>query len=197
MLCSYCQEIELTLEESKSVKKGCMFCAIDTALNMSRATGMKVAPPKPIEFGRTQQEYDEYMKRVNSRKSNTNLKQTIQDAINTTGPPGQPGQKTPQNTTVPRPGQPYDYSDDHIGKLLEDFDPNEPPHEYYEMISDDFFMKVSVPGPLNDKMDAMIAKEIKRLFTTIVYLKTQGSAWERYFRDPDEPTGPQGVFPPM
>ena len=197
MLCSYCQEVELTLEESKSVKKGCMFCAIDTALNMSRATGMKVPIPKPIEFGRTQEEYSDYMKRINSRKSDTNLKQTIQDAINTTGPTGQPGQTTPQNTTVPRPGQSYDYSDDHIGKLLKDFDPNEPPHEYYEVISDDFFMKVSVPGPLNDKMDAMIAKEIKRLFTTIVYLKTQGSAWERYFRDPDEPTGPQGAFPPI
>ncbi len=91
MLCSYCQEVELTLEESKSVKKGCMFCAIDTALNMSRATGMKVPIPKPIEFGRTQEEYSDYMKRINSRKSDTNLKQTIQDAINTTGPTGQPG----------------------------------------------------------------------------------------------------------
>jgi hypothetical protein len=173
-----------------------MFCAIDTALNMSRAIGQKVQMPKPIEFGRTQQEYDEYMNRISSRKSNTDLKQTIQNAIKTTDPPGQSNQTTSQNTTVPRPGQPHDFSDDHIGQLLKDFDPNDPPHEYEEILSDDFFLKASVPGPLNDKMDAMIAKEIKRLFTTIVYLKTQGSAWERYFRDPDEQTGPQGVFPP-
>lgn len=196
MLCSYCQQIELTLEESKSAKKGCMFCAIDTTLNMSRATGVKIPMPKPIDYGRTQQEYDDYMQRISKRTANTDLKQKVQDTLNTPGPPGEETDTQPKQY-VQRPGQPYDFSNDHIGQLLKDFDPNEPPHEYGEMISDDFFIKASVPGPLNDKMDAMIAKEIKRLFTTIVYLKTQGSAWERYFRDPDEPTGPQGVFPPM
>lgn len=174
-----------------------MFCAIDTALNMSSATGIKVPAPKPIEFGRTQQEYDDYMKRINSRQSKNNLKQTMQDRAGEMKAPGeQPGQISQQAQAIPRPGQPYDYSNDHIGQLLKDFDPGEPPHEYEEILSDDFFIKASVPGPLNEKMDAMIAKEIQRLFTTIVYLKTQGSAWERYFRDPDEPTGPQGVFPP-
>ena len=196
MLCSYCQQVELTLEEAKSVKKGCMFCAIDTSINMSRATGLKVTMPKPIEFGRSQQEYDDYMRRISKKAANTDLKQKMQDAINTPNPPGE-DTDTQQKQYAQRPGQPYDFSNDHIGELLKDFDPNDPPLEYEEMISDDFFIKASVPGPLNDKMDAMIAKEIKRLFTTIVYLKTQGSAWERYFRDPDEPTGPQGVFPPM
>lgn len=190
MICSYCQQTELTLEESKSAKKGCMFCAIDTALNMSRALSQKVPMPKPIEFGRNQSEYDEYMQRINSRSPKKQLKPTTQPD------PGGPG-PGPDSPPVNRPGQPYDYSDDHIGQLLKSFDPNEPPLEFEEIISDDFFIKASVPGPLNDKMAAMIEKEVKRLFTTIVYLKTQGSAWERYFRDPDEPTGPQGAFPPM
>jgi hypothetical protein len=197
MLCSYCQQVELTLEEAKSAKKGCMFCAIDTSITMARATGLKVAMPKPIEYGRTQQEYDDYMRRISKKASHTDLKQKMQDAADTLEPPGQDTDTdTKQKQYVQRPGQPYDFSNDHIGQLLKDFDPNDPPHEYEEMLSDDFFIKASVPGPLNDKMDAMIAKEIKRLFTTIVYLKTQGSAWERYFRDPEEPTGPQGVFPP-
>ncbi len=196
MLCSYCQQVELTIEEAKSVKKGCLFCAIDTSITMARATGITVSMPKPIEFGRTQQEYDDYMRRISKKAANTDLKQKMQDAINTPGPPGE-NTDAQQKQYTQRPGQPYDFSNDHIGQLLKDFDPNEPPHEYEEMLSDDFFIKVSVPGPLNDKMDGMIAKEIKRLFTTIVYLKTQGSAWERYFRDPDEPTGPQGVFPPI
>ena len=195
MLCSYCQQIELTLEEAKSAKKGCMFCAIDTSITMARATGLKVVMPKPIEYGRTQQEYDDYMRRISKKTASTDLKQKMQDAADTLGPPGQ-DTDTKQKQYTQRPGQPYDFSNDHIGQLLKDFDPNDPPHEYEEMLSDDFFIKASVPGPLNDKMDAMIAKEIKRLFTTIVYLKTQGSAWERYFRDPEEPTGPQGVFPP-
>ncbi len=195
MLCSYCQQVELTLEESKSVKKGCMFCAIDTVIQMQRAFGQKVLMPKPIEFGRSQQEYDDYMKRISKKAASTDLSQKMEDAINTPGPPGQDAD-IKQKQYTQRPGQPYDFSNDHIGQLLKDFDPNEPPFEFDEMISDDFYIKASVPGPLNDKMAAMIEKEIKRLFTTIVYLKTQGSAWERYFRDPDEPTGPQGVFPP-
>jgi hypothetical protein len=172
-----------------------MFCAIDTSITMARATGLKVAMPKPIEYGRTQQEYDDYMKRITKKAAHTDLKQKMQDAADTLETPGQ-DTDTKQKQYTQRPGQPYDFSNDHIGQLLKDFDPNDPPHEYEEMLSDDFFIKASVPGPLNDKMDAMIAKEIKRLFTTIVYLKTQGSAWERYFRDPEEPTGPQGVFPP-
>jgi hypothetical protein len=193
MLCSYCQQTELTLEESKSAKKGCMFCVIDTSLTAARATGMNVPMPKPIEYGRTQKEYDEYMQRISNRAPKQKLSPTQPDP----GAPGPNPSTTPAVPPIQRPGQPYDYSDDHIGQLLKSFDPDEPPFEFDETLSDDFYIKASVPGPLNDKMSAMIEKEIKRLFTTIVYLKTQGSAWERYFRDPDEPTGPQGAFPPM
>jgi hypothetical protein len=170
-------------------KKGCLFCAIDTALNMARATGINIPMPKPTDHGRTQEEYDDYMKRLSSRPPSQSLNHPKQKTGQAPG--------TQQNPSIQRPGQPYEFSDDHIGELLKSFDPNEPPVEFEEMLSDDFFIKASVPGPLNDKMVAMIEKEVKRLFTTIVYLKTQGSAWERYFRDPDEPTGPQGVFPQM
>lgn len=192
MVCSYCQKVELTTVEAMSSKKGCMFCAIDTAINMARATGMKVNMPKPYDYGRTQEEYDTYMDKAQQADSR-NLKKATEAMFGKIPESSAPT----NNTTIPRPGQPHEYSQDHIGNLLRDFDPDEPPHEYEEILSDDFFIKASVPGPLNDKMDALIRKEIKRLFTMIVYLKTQGSAWERYFKDPDEPQGPQGAFPPM
>ena len=194
MLCRYCQQVELTMEEEMSSKKGCMFCAVDSALQMSRATGMTVPMPKPHNYGRTQQEYDAYMQKVQkaaTKRTAADQMEEIKNVLSKEESTAQPKQH------VQRPGQPYEYSQDHIGNLLKDYDPDEPPHEYEEILNDDFFIKASVPGPLNDKMDSLIAKEIKRLFTMIVYLKTQGSSWERYFRDPDEPQGPQGAFPPM
>jgi hypothetical protein len=191
MKCSYCQQTELTLEEAKSSKKCCLFCAMDSVINMSRAMGQQLPPPKPSDFGRSKEEYDEYMKtKAGNPADIRNASKSIQEVLDAKNV-----SKAPTKNTPHRPGQATDFAEDHIGDLLRSYDPDDPPVEFYEGVSDDFYFRASVPGPLNAKMEAIIAKIIKKTFTDIVYLKTQGSFLEGFFRDPDEPTPPQGAFP--
>jgi len=188
MVCAYCQVTELTLEEAKSSKKGCMFCSIEASLSMSRLMGQQIPLPKPSDFGRTKKEYDAFM-----------AKRAAAISARQSGP--LPGGSAPipfglgKQQSTPKTPNTTDFSDDEIGQMLRDYDPNEPPYEFYEAVNDDFFIRMVVPGPLDPKRIAMIDEMVKKLFTDTVYTKIMGSYLERFFRDPNEPAPPQGGGP--
>lgn len=191
-LCSLCSKIELTLEEERKDKKICFFCRLEAAEQIEKSTGMKVKKPEPGEYGRTSLEIQEYLVRKKNYQQQT---PTIQNVVN--GDVPQFIDLGAENGQV-RPGAAPIMGDDHIAHLLSKHKLDEPSHEFYMAINEDFNIRIKVPGPLSDKMHKLIQRETKQLFTNIVYLKTQGSIFEKYFRDPDEEQqqGLTGLFNP-
>lgn len=191
-ICAYCGKEELTIEEAKHPKKMCMFCIIDGAFEMKKATGFNVPLPKPFEYGRSKDEFNDYVSnKQNQRKGNKRaIKDQLQDALTEIDL----GKSNPSE--VKRPGEKPDFADDEIGRLLKSYDPNEPPTEFYFGLSDDFFIKACIPGPISDKAHKIYSKIIRKVFTDMVYQKISGSYLEYFYRDPDEPQqGGHQVFP--
>lgn len=211
MKCRSCNDVELTSQEERSDKKICYYCMIDTVRAIEAATKMKIPIDTPDVFGRSVEEVNKYLQKLRAieeaaneaktkmhRKAGLSIPETEEDPQASEDRGGIHYVDLNQHGDKPlRPGQFPNMGDDHIGGMISQFLSDDKPLEFFMGINDDFQMKLTVPAPLTPKMQAGIQAEFRRFFANIVYMKMQGTIFEKYFRGADEQEPPKNPFQQM